>query len=39
LRDDFNAERLAEGLLRQLADVSGQTDFPNDVTVIVVECR
>jgi hypothetical protein len=39
LRDGFNAERLAEGLLRFLAQESGQAEFPEDVTVLVVEAR
>ena len=39
LYDGFNAERLAEGLLRHLAQESGQAEFPEDVTVIVVEAR
>jgi hypothetical protein len=39
LHDGFNAERLAEGLLRFLAQESGQTEFPEDVTVLVVEAR
>ena len=39
MRDDFNAERLAEGVLRFLAQESGQRDFPLDVSVIVVEAR
>ena len=39
LYDGFNAERLAEGLLHHLARESGQAEFPEDVTVIVVEAR
>jgi len=39
VHDGFNAERLAEGLLRFLAQESGQADFPEDVTVLVVEAR
>jgi len=39
LHDGFNAERLAEGLLRFLAQESGQAEFPEDVTVLVVEAR
>lgn len=39
LHDGFNAERLADGLLRHLAQESGLAEFPEDVTVIVVEAR
>jgi hypothetical protein len=39
LRDGFNAERLADGLLSFLAHESGQAEFPEDVTVLVVEAR
>jgi len=39
MRDDFNAERLAEGVLDFLAQESGASDFPLDVSVIVVEAR
>jgi len=39
VHDGFNAERLAEGVLRFLAQESGQAEFPEDVTVIVVEAR
>ncbi len=38
-RDDFNAERLAEGVLSFLAEKSGQIEFPEDVAVVVVEAR
>jgi hypothetical protein len=38
-RDGFNAERLAESVLDFLAQESGQADFPEDVTVLVVEAR
>ena len=39
VHDNFNAARLAEGLLRCLAQESGQTEFPEDVTVVVVYAR
>lgn len=39
LRDGFNAERLAGGLLSFLAQGSGRVEFPEDVTVLVVEAR
>jgi len=39
VHDGFNAERLADGLLRFLAQESGQAEFPEDVTVLVVEAR
>ena len=39
VRDDFNAERLAEGLLHFLADEYGQAALPEDVTVLVIEAR
>ena len=39
VHDGFNAERLAEGVLRFLAEETGQAEFPEDVTVIVVEAR
>jgi hypothetical protein len=39
LRDDFNAERLAEALLDFLGQTSGQAEFPEAVTVLVVEAR
>ena len=39
LRDGFNAERLADGLLSFLAQESGAAEFPEDVTVLVVEAR
>ena len=39
LHDGFNAERLADSLLRFLAQESGQAEFPEDVTVLVVEAR
>jgi hypothetical protein len=39
LHDSFNAERLAEGLLDFMAQESGQAEFPEAVTVIVVEAR
>ncbi len=39
LRDGFNAERLAGGLLSFLAQESGRVEFPEDVTVLVVEAR
>jgi|SRR5579859_554483 len=39
LHDGFNAEHLADGLLRFLAQESGQAEFPEDVTVLVVEAR
>src|SRR5258708_1943659 len=39
LHDGFNAEHLADGLLRFLAQEAGQADFPEDVTVLVVEAR
>ena len=39
LRDGFNAERLAAGLLRFLGQESGQAEIPEDVTVLVVEAR
>jgi len=39
LHDSFNAERLAEGLLLFLAQESGLVEFPEAVTVIVVEAR
>jgi hypothetical protein len=39
LRDYFNAERLAEGVLDFLAQESGRAEFPEDVTVLVIEAR
>jgi hypothetical protein len=39
VHDSFNAERLAEGLLGFLAHSSSQAEFPEDVTVLVVEAR
>jgi hypothetical protein len=39
LRDGFNAERLAESVLNFLAQESGQAEFPEDVTALVVEAR
>jgi hypothetical protein len=39
LHDNFNAQRLAESVLAFLAQESGRTGFPEDVTVLVVEAR
>jgi hypothetical protein len=39
VRDDFNAERLAEGLLELLRQEPGGGDLAADVTVVVVEAR
>ena len=39
LRDYFNAERLAAGILDFLASESGQTAFKEDVAALVVEAR
>jgi hypothetical protein len=39
LRDDFNAEKMAESLLAHLAELAGAKALPEDVTVLVVEAR
>ncbi len=39
LRDYFNADRLAEALLAHLAELAGTDEFPEDVTVLVIEAR
>jgi hypothetical protein len=39
LRDYFNADRLARGLLEFLGQQAGLAGFPEDVTVLVVEAR
>jgi hypothetical protein len=39
LRDNFNADKLAASLLDHLVELAGDDDFPEDVTVLVVEAR
>jgi hypothetical protein len=39
VRDEFNAERLAQWLLDHLAERAGTDGFPEVVTVLVVEAR
>jgi hypothetical protein len=39
LRDDFNADRLAQGLLDVLAEQAGPAGLSEAVTVLVVEAR
>ena len=39
LRDDFNAEKLADALLDHLVELAGLAKWPADVTVLVVEAR
>jgi len=39
LRDYFNADKLAEALLAHLAELAGTDEFPEDVTVLVIEAR
>ena len=39
MRDDFNADRLAQGLLEFLGDQAWPVRIPEDVTVLVVEAR
>jgi hypothetical protein len=39
LRDYFNAEKLAEALLAHLVELAGTDEFPEDVTVLVIEAR
>jgi hypothetical protein len=39
VRDDFNAEGLAQGLLDFLGEQAGPAGVPEDVTVLVIEAR
>jgi hypothetical protein len=39
LRDDFNADNLARSLLVHLAELADGNEFPEDVTVLVIEAR
>jgi hypothetical protein len=39
LRDDFNADKLADALLAHLAELAGVAELPEDITALVIEAR
>ena len=39
LRDDFNAEKLADALLEHLVEMAGVDELPEDITALVIEAR
>jgi hypothetical protein len=39
MRDDFNAERLADALLDHLMEMAGVDELPEDITALVIEAR
>jgi hypothetical protein len=39
MRDDFNAEKLADALLDHLMEMAGVDELPEDITALVIEAR
>ena len=39
MRDDFNAEKLADTLLDHLIELAGGEELPEDITALVIEAR
>lgn len=39
MRDDFDAEKLADALLDRLAEMAGLDELPEDITALVIEAR